>query len=160
MTYDQFALTVRSHGLSPHRCGDDHWQIHGGTLLVNYYETTGKIYVNGTTKAFVGTLAEAIIAARKPPGVTVKRADDLTKAMRKFLRETLLSTNPYCFKCGKKLNITSATLDHIIPRSRGGSNGLDNLRLACQPCNEKRGNNVSDLVQKRPETPIEMYEWI
>lgn len=32
------------------------------------------------------------------------------------------------------------TLDHLVPRSRGGSNSARNLVAACAPCNEQRGN--------------------
>lgn len=34
------------------------------------------------------------------------------------------------------------TLDHIVPRSRGGSDDRSNLRLACRQCNTLRGSNV------------------
>ena len=32
------------------------------------------------------------------------------------------------------------TLDHIVPVSAGGDNGLKNLTLACEPCNNLRGS--------------------
>lgn len=32
------------------------------------------------------------------------------------------------------------TFDHLIPKSKGGSKGLNNLVPACQPCNTLRGN--------------------
>ena len=35
-----------------------------------------------------------------------------------------------------------ATRDHIFPRSLGGSDDLDNLRLLCRPCNSKKGARV------------------
>lgn len=34
------------------------------------------------------------------------------------------------------------TLDHILPRSLGGSDEVNNLRLACRQCNVTRGANV------------------
>lgn len=34
------------------------------------------------------------------------------------------------------------TLDHVQPRSLGGSDDPENLRLACRQCNTLRGNNV------------------
>ena len=43
-----------------------------------------------------------------------------------------------CAYCGATLTEATATLDHIIPRGKGGSNGLSNLRLACAPCNHSR----------------------
>lgn len=32
------------------------------------------------------------------------------------------------------------TKDHIVPKTRGGSNYLDNLNPACLPCNQKKSN--------------------
>ncbi len=31
-------------------------------------------------------------------------------------------------------------IDHIVPKSRGGSNRVSNLTLACRPCNQSKGN--------------------
>jgi 5-methylcytosine-specific restriction endonuclease McrA len=43
-----------------------------------------------------------------------------------------------CAYCGMQ-NIP-LQIDHIIPRSKGGSNRIDNLTLACSSCNQKKGN--------------------
>jgi 5-methylcytosine-specific restriction endonuclease McrA len=34
-----------------------------------------------------------------------------------------------------------ASLDHVIPRSQGGTDNISNLRLAHQGCNNWRSNN-------------------
>ena len=34
-------------------------------------------------------------------------------------------------------------IDHIVPRSLGGSDEITNLRLLCRFCNRSRGNNVN-----------------
>lgn len=49
-----------------------------------------------------------------------------------------------CFYCRLAIHKGNATLEHLTPRSWGGSNFLDNLVLACAKCNEHRGHN--DLV--------------
>lgn len=36
---------------------------------------------------------------------------------------------------------TATTADHILHRSRGGTDNPDNLRASCQPCNQHRSNN-------------------
>ena len=46
-------------------------------------------------------------------------------------------TCQYCGKHGRGL-----TIDHIIPRSRGGVTNWENVVAACQPCNSKKGNQT------------------
>ncbi len=48
----------------------------------------------------------------------------------------------YCWWCGKFLTEDVMTIDHLYPKSRGGSNSLENLRLTCKQCNNSRGNSV------------------
>lgn len=47
-----------------------------------------------------------------------------------------------CFWCGKSMSIGKLTIEHLRPKSRGGSNSLENLRLACLTCNRSRGNSL------------------
>jgi 5-methylcytosine-specific restriction endonuclease McrA len=47
---------------------------------------------------------------------------------------------PYCWHCKCHFSAKDLTLDHLIPKSKGGSNRLENLWLACFPCNNSRGN--------------------
>ena len=55
------------------------------------------------------------------------------------VREYLLEKwNRTCAYCGKK-NIP-LEIEHITPKSRGGSNRVSNLTLACSPCNVAKGN--------------------
>ncbi|MGM3309080.1 HNH endonuclease [Anabaena sp. WFMT] len=46
-----------------------------------------------------------------------------------------------CWWCGKSMSIETLTIEHLHPRSRGGSNSSENLRLACLTCNHSRGNS-------------------
>jgi 5-methylcytosine-specific restriction endonuclease McrA len=48
----------------------------------------------------------------------------------------------YCWWCGQCLPPEKLTIEHLYPRSRGGSNSKENLRLACIQCNSKRGNSL------------------
>lgn len=43
-----------------------------------------------------------------------------------------------CHYCGES-KITLLEIDHILAKSRGGSNHIDNLQLLCSKCNMKKG---------------------
>jgi 5-methylcytosine-specific restriction endonuclease McrA len=45
-----------------------------------------------------------------------------------------------CHYCGQRHKLYDLTVDHVVPRSRGGSNHLFNLVLACRPCNLAKGS--------------------
>lgn len=45
-----------------------------------------------------------------------------------------------CQYCGK----TAITIDHVMPKSRGGQDVWENLVAACMPCNTKKGNRTPD----------------
>lgn len=52
--------------------------------------------------------------------------------------------NGVCAICGKPIERNDFTIDHIIPLSRGGSNDLENLQIACHDCNELKGNRMDN----------------
>lgn len=72
-------------------------------------------------------------AASKRPGrgsqKAVKRRATLVK------RDGVL-----CWICGRFMPEEDRTFDHVIPRSKGGTGALTNLRLAHKRCNSKRGD--------------------
>ncbi|MGP1384351.1 MAG: HNH endonuclease [Thainema sp.] len=47
-----------------------------------------------------------------------------------------------CWWCEIHLPLKKLTLDHLVPRSKGGSNSLENLRLSCLECNRSRGDSL------------------
>jgi 5-methylcytosine-specific restriction endonuclease McrA len=47
--------------------------------------------------------------------------------------------NLYAVRDGKE---TMITVDHIFPKSKGGSNHISNLRPLCAPCNLRKGDKV------------------
>jgi HNH endonuclease len=49
-----------------------------------------------------------------------------------------------CQYCGERFNAPDLTLDHIVPRSRGGKNAWDNLVTACALCNRKKDNRMPE----------------
>ncbi|MBY0405022.1 MAG: HNH endonuclease [Cyanobacteria bacterium] len=47
--------------------------------------------------------------------------------------------NYFCQYCGKQNDLT---IDHVMPRSRGGKDTWDNVVVACLRCNVKKGNKT------------------
>ena len=47
----------------------------------------------------------------------------------------------------KKDGLVMMTQDHILPRSRGGSNGQHNLQTMCTQCNSAKGDTIPDGYQ-------------
>jgi 5-methylcytosine-specific restriction endonuclease McrA len=45
-----------------------------------------------------------------------------------------------CEYCGKKLTFEQATVDHHIPKAKGGYNRRGNMRIACNDCNQRKGS--------------------
>lgn len=48
-----------------------------------------------------------------------------------------------------------ATIDHLIPLSRGGDNRLENLVMACRACNELKGDLLVEEFQPLKLKPIQ-----
>lgn len=67
-----------------------------------------------------------------------------------FVVTLMKRENARCWLCGKKIDWTRQglrpSLDHVIPRSHGGTEHESNLRLAHVGCNAKRGNKVYALA--------------
>lgn len=47
-----------------------------------------------------------------------------------------------CAYCKTPLTLETSTVDHRVPRTRGGSGERENLTIACQPCNLAKGKKV------------------
>ncbi len=63
-------------------------------------------------------------------------------------RRNVLRRDRYtCQYCGKS-NV-ELTLDHVIPKSRGGRTSWDNLVAACLRCNAKKGNRTPEEAGMR-----------
>ncbi len=62
-------------------------------------------------------------------------------------------TCQYCGKHGRDL-----TLDHVVPRSRGGASTWENLVACCRACNGRKGNRLLKEVNMhlvRPPKPLD-----
>ena len=54
-------------------------------------------------------------------------------------KNLLLRDHSSCQYCGAKSNLT---IDHIIPKQKGGKDSWENLIIACSPCNSRKGSRT------------------
>jgi 5-methylcytosine-specific restriction endonuclease McrA len=57
-------------------------------------------------------------------------------------KNILLRDRNTCQYCGEVLSSGELTLDHVVPRSRGGLSTWENLVACCHACNREKGNQL------------------
>ncbi len=86
-------------------------------------------------------LHSARLAMRVPSVIRLleyRRIPHQTRALSR--KNILLRDRNTCQYCGEVLHSTDLTLDHVVPRSRGGLSTWENLVAACHDCNRSKGN--------------------
>ena len=73
----------------------------------------------------------------------------LGRCLFEVQRDSLRVADPLHQLNAKSLRSVAGILDHIKPRSRGGSDAISNLRLSCRFCNR----------MKAARLPAELLEW-
>jgi 5-methylcytosine-specific restriction endonuclease McrA len=66
-------------------------------------------------------------------------------------KEVFIRDNYTCQYCG--LRTRDLTLDHVVPRSKGGPHTWENLVSACRGCNHKKGGKNLDQARMRLARP-------
>ncbi len=69
-----------------------------------------------------------------------RRIPHQTRALSR--KNILLRDGNCCQYCSVILSAAELTLDHVIPRSRGGLSTWENLVACCHDCNRKKGNQM------------------
>ncbi len=86
----------------------------------------------------------------------------ISEATKQSVREQAKYLCEYCHSL-ELLSANRFTIDHIVPRSLGGSDDLNNLALACRRCNERRYNFVAGIDPETQEiVPIfnpRQHQW-
>lgn len=66
-------------------------------------------------------------------------------ARKKFRQHIFESWEWKCAYCDKQLSQDSATIDHILPKHKGGQNVKNNMLCSCSECNRLKGSEVLDV---------------
>lgn len=73
-------------------------------------------------------------------------------------RRNILMRDRYsCQYCGLRCSPTTITIDHVMPRSRGGRTTWENVVAACHPCNRRKADHTPEEANmhlaKKPRRP-------
>ncbi len=104
---------------------------------------------------FVHTPRMAILVPRV---IRLLEYDRVPRREVKFNRRNIIARDEYkCQYCGKRFNASHLSIDHVLPRSRGGKSTWLNVVAACSPCNTRKGGRLpweaSMHLLKQPHVP-------
>jgi 5-methylcytosine-specific restriction endonuclease McrA len=155
-------VTTTSHG--PHRRGDS-----GRVLVLNAsYEPLNVCSVRRAVVLILKEKAELL-----EQGERVLHAESVTfphpvvirlvtyvrvprdRAKRRITRRAVFARDSWtCQYCGTTSHLT---VDHVIPRSRGGPSDWENIVTSCAPCNRRKGNRTpveaGFQTRRKPKAP-------
>jgi 5-methylcytosine-specific restriction endonuclease McrA len=65
-------------------------------------------------------------------------------------RHTIFARDEHCCQyCGRRLPASQLSLDHVLPRSRGGDTSWENVVCACLTCNIRKGGRTPQEAHMR-----------
>jgi 5-methylcytosine-specific restriction endonuclease McrA len=68
---------------------------------------------------------------------------------RKITRRAVFARDAWtCQYCGHRRG--NLTVDHVVPRSKGGASSWDNIVACCAPCNRRKGDRLPGQAGMRP----------
>lgn len=74
-------------------------------------------------------------------------------------RNLLIRDNYLCQYTGKKITIDDATIDHVVPRSRGGESTWENLVMCCRDINFRKADRTPEEAGLRLLAKPQKPKW-
>jgi 5-methylcytosine-specific restriction endonuclease McrA len=95
---------------------------------------------------------------RVPEVIVLAEYDRLPTAAVSFSRRNIFKRDHYtCQYCGSQPGSEELSIDHVVPRSRGGQSSWENCVLACIACNKRKADRLPRQagmkLRKLPERP-------
>ncbi len=83
------------------------------------------------------------LSIRVPRVIRLTDYDAVPQPTLRFNRRNLFARDGHqCQYCGERLPHSLLSLDHVVPRSRGGLTSWDNVVCCCLKCNTKKGGRT------------------
>lgn len=92
------------------------------------------------------SLSMQIPAVAVSGGINHRRAIQFNR-MNLYIRDLF-----QCQYCGKTFDYDDLTIDHVMPRCRGGKHNWENTVSACKPCNSRKGDKIMKPLRE-PHRP-------
>tara|TARA_B110000503_G_scaffold86091_1_gene131090 strand:+ start:2464 stop:2946 length:483 start_codon:yes stop_codon:yes gene_type:complete len=93
---------------------------------------------------------------RVPAVIVLKEYQKPKVTVRMSKRNVFLRDEYICQYCGVRVNDASATLDHVLPISKGGKTTWENSATACKDCNYRK----ADKTKMKPKSvPYKPHFW-
>ena len=90
----------------------------------------------------------------KVPSVIVLRRYAYFKKFAKLNKYNIKLRDGFkCQYCNRTFNHKSLTIDHFLPKSKGGKGTWTNLVAACKPCNYSKKNDHKITPKHKPKRP-------
>lgn len=157
---------------------DDKRRIRGGhTLLVNStYEPIGflstrramKLLAKGKVDVLECWTGSAVVhgagSVQLPALMRLRVRAPHRRQPPRFQRRTMFERDAWtCQYCGAPLTRRTATVDHLIPRARGGRTSWLNCVTSCLTCNKRKGDTLVEHfdghLASRPTLPTARHIW-
>jgi 5-methylcytosine-specific restriction endonuclease McrA len=93
-----------------------------------------------------------------PEVIVLNKYDGQGEKSVVFSRKNLFKRDKYtCVFCGVQPGPAELTIDHVMPKSRGGKSTWENCVLACVDCNKRKSNRTPEeagmKLRKHPKKP-------
>jgi 5-methylcytosine-specific restriction endonuclease McrA len=100
------------------------------------------------------------IRLRVPEIIVLAAYDGFPQRTVAFSRRNLYRRDRFtCQYCGCKPGTEELTIDHVIPRSRGGRSNWQNCVLACVECNKRKSNRLPHEAGIHLRRPPQVPRW-
>lgn len=106
-------------------------------------------------ESLIQTLRGTILVPRV---IALQVYDRIPKRHVRFSRFNIFARDRNtCQYCGENMNKVDLNIDHVIPRSQGGTSCWENVVCSCIPCNRQKGGRTPEQASmkliKKPSRP-------
>jgi 5-methylcytosine-specific restriction endonuclease McrA len=111
-----------------------------------------------------GSIKTVSQSFKVPAVIRLLKKFKLRTKVRLSRKNILIRDKFKCRYCGFKGTSSVLTLDHVVPRSRGGKFTWENIVTSCWDCNNVKGNRLPEeagmFIHGRPPHQMDVFEYI